>query len=343
MKKKFTSPTFKKHVERRQKSSLKEGRIHKAWLTEKRRKEQGTPKPKLQWERQTKKRKTVFPPTIFSLVKNPNEVLSFITSLKNYCHKGKEVHVSLEKVTTISHDAIAMILSVIGEFNDKNLIVSGNKPTDPVARRVLERSGFFNHVRGFIENDNRDTINSILTRGKKVVKSDETAPVVLGAMNTVWGRESRNQKLQGMLIELMANSVNHAYPTKSEVRWWLSVNHNEKNNEVSFSFVDNGIGILKKIKTKNIFQKISHIFTNNIELLEDLFSGEIGSSTKLVNRGRGLPSIYERFSDSYIRNLLVITNDVLIDFSNGKKELLNSPFDGTFYYWELNKESIKWK
>ena len=90
-----------------------------------------------------------------------------------------------------------MILSVIGEYNAKNLFISGDKPKNPIAKRILERSGFFNHVQGFVGDENPKHNNSILTKGKKVVKPDETAPVVNGAMKTVWGKKLRNQKLRG--------------------------------------------------------------------------------------------------------------------------------------------------
>ena len=55
--------------------------------------------------------------------------------------------------------------------------------------------------------------------------------------------------------------------------------------------------------------------------------------------------IYKVSSEKYIKNLIVVTNNVFLDFDNPEKsKMLRNTFKGTFYYWILNKECIeKWE
>ena len=50
-------------------------------------------------------------------------------------------------------------------------------------------------------------------------------------------------------------------------------------------------------------------------------------------------------SEKYIKNLIVVTNNVLLNFDEPEKsKILKNTFKGTFYYWILNKECIeKWE
>ena len=53
----------------------------------------------------------------------------------------------------------------------------------------------------------------------------------------------------------------------------------------------------------------------------------------------------EDYGYDFIENLVVITNNVFLDFTNKEKSKeLKTKFNGTFYYWELTKNCIDtWK
>src|SRR5690606_25185524 len=106
-----------------------------------------------------------------------------------------------------------------------------------------------------------------------------------------------------------------------------------------FSFVDNGEGILKTIKIR-FKDRVSRIIgmANDGQLLREAFEGKFGSRTKLAYRGRGLPLIKKNFENGYIKNLVVISNNVFYDFTKGTFQILGTEFEGTFYFWELNED-----
>jgi len=79
--------------------------------------------------------------------------------------------------------------------------------------------------------------------------------------------------------------------------------------------------------------------------LVNAFEKQYESRTQDPNRNKGLPKIYKVSSEKYIKNLIVVTNNVLLNFDEPEKsKILKNTFKGTFYYWILNKECIeKWE
>lgn len=310
---------------------------HKKWKREKNKQNQGLSLKQKNWLKSVSNSDVFRPPNVFSLRENAELVLQFLNNLKNHRNRNREVYINLVNVKTITNGSIAILLSVIQELNNKGIRVRGKKPRDKEAKKVIEKSGFFNYVIGAIDEENSISPDTIITKGVEVVEQESTAKIVLQAMKTVTGIENRNQPIQGMLIELMANSVNHAYPNSRKKKWVLSVNHDDINKKASFAFVDNGVGIIKTLNL-NFSQTLKKLFNGNIDLLNTAFEGKIGSRTGLTYRGRGLPSVFNKYKQNYFKDFVVITNDVFIDFQNNKSILLKNSFYGTFYYWELNKD-----
>lgn len=344
-----------KHFVRRQK--LVEAKIaHKArkrkrWRARKNKKKNGQKKDKYKRPRSDQQfyhrdRSIIVVPADFSLISNQQEVLVFFNNCKgvNY-RKTKFVYFDFQNVVNIGNGAITILLSIIGGLQDQNIQVSGNYPDSERAKDFLERSGFLRYFRAKIKKSNGDSKNAILQRGRDQTHAKETAKLIHGAMKTVWGEDYRNTKLQGMLIELMANTVNHAYFKPNHQKgWYFSVDHIEEENKVRFCFVDNGKGILNTVKIR-FKDRISKLF-NNIddgELLIEAFNGKFGSRTGLLNRGKGLPMIKKNLEENIIKKLKVISNNVVLDFDKGETIVLEEGFAGTFYYWELDRSCILWK
>lgn len=108
---------------------------------------------------------------------------------------------------------------------------------------------------------------------------------------------------------------------------------------------DVGQGILSTLKRKASQIISDKLKLNDIEVLDGAFEKKYQSATSDKNRNKGLPKI-KRINDShFVDNLIVITNNVLIDFNNENKSIsLDVKFNGTFYYWELTKNCIeRWK
>ncbi len=310
---------------------------YKNWKRDKNKQNQGLSVNQKKWLKGVSNSDIFKPPDIFSLRENAELVLRFLNQLKNHQNKNREVYINLVSVKIITNGSIAILLSVIQELNNKGIRVRGKKPKDKETKKIIEKSGFFNYVIGFIDEENSVSPDTIITKGVEVVEQESTAKIVLQAMKTVTGVENRNQPIQGMLIELMANSVNHAYPNSRKKKWVLSVNHDDINKKASFAFVDNGVGIIKTLNL-NLSQKFEKLFNGNIDLLNTAFEGKIGSRTGLTYRGRGLPSVFNKYKQNCFKDFVVITNNVFIDFQNNKSILLENSFHGTFYYWELNQD-----
>ncbi len=176
-----------------------------------------------------------------------------------------------------------------------------------------------------------------------------TAHELSKAMETVFGTQIFNRPLQGALIEMQANSVNHAYPVnenesdfinviRSNKPWYLSAFHDPDNKRVYFSFIDNGVGILKTLY-KKITQKALDALDSS-SVLKNAFEGKYKSSTRLAERGRGLPSIKEAFNKNAFKDLKIITNDHLYNFADDTCVRLTNSFEGTFYIWILDETCV---
>ncbi|WP_417368658.1 hypothetical protein [Gelidibacter japonicus] len=284
------------------------------------------------------RQKVLFAPIKLSLqIGDSEKVLRFIDSLKNYGTKYNHIHLNLDDVQLIGEGVIGMLLSVINELTAKKVAISGTKPKSTIPRTMLEKSGFFKYMRGSVSTENLNTKNIIIRTGDINTSKQELLPEMPKAMETVWGSRSRCPELFGVIGEMLRNSCDHAFKNDHKIIWHLGVSHNEEENTVKFSFVDNGIGIIKTYNNRSNWAKLKSLIKNDAILLESAYKRGIESQTGLPWRGEGLPTIYELYEDNIITNLVVITNNVYLDFDNSKFEEIKYPFSGTYYFWQINK------
>ncbi|MFC4633166.1 hypothetical protein ACFO3O_04570 [Dokdonia ponticola] len=264
------------------------------------------------------------------------EVLRFIALLKKLGKTEDIINIRLHKVTDIGEGAIGMLLSVMKELTNAGISLRGEKPFNTIAKNKLEMSGFFKYMRGYVSPENLKTKNIIIHTGDITTSQEELAPAMPQAMETVWGVEARCPELFGVIGEMLRNSCDHAFRTDKNVFWHLGISHLEKDNTVKFSFVDNGVGIIHKYYEDNNWQKVKDHFKSNATILENAYKKGIVSQTGLFWRGEGLPTIYELYTDNIITNLVVITNNVYLDFDKKKFKEIKIPFSGTYYFWKVN-------
>lgn len=278
---------------------------------------------------------TMSAPAIFNLkFENAIKVISFINDLKYKGSKGMNVNLDMSKVTDFGEGAISMLHSVINEIQAKGVRVKGTKPNDKEANSKLEQSGFFKYLVTTISKENRKTKNTILKTGDKHTPNTEIANEVRKSMETIWGVNARCQELYGGIMEMVRNSCDHAFD-KTHPTWHLGLSHFDSENKVKFVFVDNGRGIISTFK-KTALKNFIHLFKNHADLIDTAFRDGIESRTGLSWRGKGLPTIFEMFTDKLISRLIVITNDVYIDFNSDIYVNLPIKYKGTYYYWEID-------
>lgn len=265
------------------------------------------------------------------------EVLRFITNLKKFGNKFYHIHLRLDKVTEIGEGAIAMLLSVINELTLKNIYITGTSPANQFAKNTLEKSGFFRYMRGNISPENLNTKNIIIRTGDINTSQNELSPEMPKAMETIWGVKGRCTELFGTIGEMLRNTCDHAFTNGHKIVWHLGVSHLESQNTVKFSFVDNGIGIIKNYNSRSHWSKVRAFFSDNAVVLENAYKKGIESQTGLPWRGEGLPTIYQLYNDKIITNLVVITNNVYLDFDRNIFQEIKVSFSGTYYFWKVDK------
>lgn len=288
------------------------------------------------YEKFTQAELTIKVPPNFSLLTHPEEVLKFASKCKELVHGNhRKLFFDFSKVVDVTHGSMSMLLSIIHDLSLHGIGVGGGYPINEKAKEIFEKCGFLEF---FITSRKKVlyTDNTILVQGGATIDQERTAPQVASAMNTVFGQPERNQKLQGMIIELMTNSVNHAFAgTRRNKKWYLSVYHLEEEKKVKFCFVDNGLGILSTINMKYFTQMLQSAILPE-RMLRKAFDGDYGSSTGLKERGTGLIMVKRNFEEGRITNLKVITNNFFYDFDLNHVKKIKNEFEGTFYFWELD-------
>ncbi len=289
------------------------------------------------------KRHDISVPPDFSLITNREPILRFFNQVKGLDYtEYTNIFFDFTNVVNISHGAITILLSICGWLADRNLKVFTNSPYAADSKKFFHESGFLNYFQLKYGINNIISDNAILQKGSKETEAELTSIHIRKAMKTVWGISYRNTKLQGMLIEMMANAINHAY-NNNEKGWYFALHHLPNEHIVRFCFVDNGKGIINSLKSK-LQRKLIMILSGESEgdMLIKAFDGQYGSSTQLTFRGRGLPLIKKNQTENVINNLKVISNNVFLDFATGEVTKLHEHFEGTFYYWELDENCKLW-
>lgn len=372
MKKYFTSPEYKSRNKKHAENSLESRIRFKLSRRIKNRLESNLNKRRKAERRETLKHKyagynTIVAPEVFSLIMNPEGTISFISKLEEAFKQNKIVFISMRKVTDISYDAIIVLLSIMVKFHQKGIPFNGDFPLNMKARKIFMDSGFINLLFDpkryskyvtYDEMEDRYTVqqidNCICTHAWKSVDSKLSSQMIEIASENLWGERRRIKGVQRTLIELMQNTNNHAeIGTEGTKHWWLSVNYLKDEEKVTFSFVDFGVGIFKSLNNKTpgskLFDAIKQFFTNhptedNAQLLNLILIGELHKTiTKKYYRGKGLPGIFDAYSREQIRNLYIITNNAFADVANNYYHTMESNFNGTFVYWEIDKNTKSWR
>ena len=296
--------------------------------------------------------KIIEAPRCFSLLENTNEVLDFISKIKKCFESRKKVFIRMSNTTTISNDAIVVLLSNLIQFKANRIDFNGDFPRDSEAKKILKESGFLEYLyKDDIQNEDTYTFEkTIYTHANKNVNAQLANEIIEDASEKLWRERRRCQGLYRVFIELMQNTNNHASNHgKGEKLWWLSTIHNEVEKKVCFSFIDYGVGILDSLQSKKngkfakIIDTIKAKFnpSNNAEILKLLLLGKIHELVKeqAYNRGKGLPGIYKSLKNNNISNLMIITNNVYADMAKDSYITMKGSLSGTFVYWELNENN----
>lgn len=304
-------------------------------------------KPKREQLFQPPKRITIKAKQDFSLLDYPENVLSYINHIEDVTSKNKYkiVILDLKEVKIIDIGSVNILLSEINKLKQKQIETICNLPTDVDCKKIFFESGFSDHMRdlqGRKISYSKTNRNLILNRGFDKTSNEQIGLTIKHSVNHLIGIEESFRPLYSIAQEMCANSIEHA--NEHHKNWLFSVWYKDNDN-VCFTMTDIGSGILGTLKRK--FSQIikESLLKDNKEILIRAFEKKYTSITKDINRNKGLPKIKDISYNKYIENLVIITNNVILNFSDyNNSRVLNKNFNGTFYYWELNKNCIeKWK
>ena len=279
-------------------------------------------------------------------VTNIEMSLKFINDTFFFVQKQNvsSIHFDLSDVVKIDMRAICWLLSLINKLSSYNVYCFGNFPDDQDTLDFVKQSGFLDVMKSKLNRASQKSFqNQMYMIGKGNVDSVRLAQSVKENVLFLMGEEDHYPPVYNNLVEICANSVEHANKTPYDKNWLVSISYSQ--DQVLYILTDTGLGILSTLKRKmsDLFNDVIH-FKQDTEVLKGLFEGLYQSQTGEINRHKGLPEVYESFTEGWISNLQVLTNCVLYDFENQQKEILKNEFKGVMISWTLTKQNIeKWK
>lgn len=287
-------------------------------------------------------------PNDFSISNNVDGVMNFInfvySSIKR-TNGSQIVSFEMDSVTNIDNMAISILLALVNSISRRKCFVKGTSPINNTARDIFCESGFYEHVE-MIQGKRptrRNTNNLMIEAGTNQTKNKMVGREIRKAMLALTGKSCAYQPVYSIIQEICGNSVEHANTEQMNKNWLISVFYED--NTIKFSMVDIGKGILGTLrkKTSQKFRDAIQL-KDGVDMLRGAFTKQYQSATWDINRNKGLPKINDYQEKGFIGNLMVVTNNILLDFSGDNSHEIKTNFKGTFYTWTLTIENInKWK
>lgn len=271
------------------------------------------PKVKIAAEKNGKKRRenkgyrNLNVPEQLDLIKNYDETIEFIKTIKAYAYGlRKSVRLIFDETKEISPEALLLLLAELYRcrkiFGDKR--VTGTYPKSKKIEKIMEASGFFDLLEVVPRSPAKEKQYPLcyikFITGNRLVES--TARVLREALlgeNIKMGTIAK-KRLYRAITEAMINVVQHAYPKKQrgkhQIRnnWWISGHVNQRSGRLVILFCDLGVGIPNTLPKVHGWEKIRSVLAilpgvkpNDAQMINA--GMEIGrTSTGLAGRGKGL-------------------------------------------------------
>lgn len=296
-------------------------------------------------------------PTDFRLLKNTEGCISFFKKLRSrdYAYMSEDgilrLLIDLKYVQHIDFASTMLLDSICDELEKTQPIclIYGNGPNKSSCRQYLKDSGFLDNK---VDMAGRPYALSTTSENMKIAKGNEKlkdeqirklADMEKRIYKHLSGNNGQQYKRISIIKEICGNTVD--WSKAEHDQWSLGMKFEE--DKVIVVALDLGQGILESI-SRNFTEFIRDMLEKNshVDILEGAFNRKYGSKSRLTNRNRGLPSIKHANTLGHIKNLVVLTNNVLLDFSNtgNSRKFANHrsrAFSGTLYSWIVDSSCIK--
>ncbi len=303
--------------------------------------------------------KTFYVPEVFSIIKNPEETIKFLNDIIEQVEKIrkssrkiinnniKTFALKMDYTKEITGDALMYLLTIIKNTRGKKILPInwwGNFPKEEKMKQFLQNSGYLKYMQTSKENlvKTNEHIQIQFGHGYEYQEENNVIDIRQKIIDFTCQKLNKNKTqvnfLMTMLTEMITNIQDHAYDKENlfEHSWYIFVENKE--DKIAYTFMDNGLGIPTTI-TKKGYEK----FLGKLDLdkeyryIEAAISGlEKRSQTGLVERGNGLPSIYEQYTSKKVSTMAIISNRAYYIGEKGKD--LENNLNGTIFYWEVEKE-----
>lgn len=347
MHKRFTTPEYKKlHRTRLRKLARNKRKYNRSFRTVK----VTSPKKRKKRLSEYKLKPILFAPVDFRLIENTNEVLNFFTQLRgteflNNIETEQHIEISLSRISHIDYGTISILVAISDDMWVNRIVLKTDFPECNICKKFLLDSGFLDHFvdqfgRKFPKFAKSNMVYFEKGTGYLSVSDQRNISILVSdALEFLKIEDSRHLPLKTIIKEICGNSIEHS--GSNNKLWLFGVRYDT--DKVTFTVTDIGLGILETLHFK-FRHYFTNLFNDNLQILQGAFDAKYGSSTKEVNRNKGLPAIKSKANQGIIKNLTVLTNDVILHFdTSSKSECFGEGvlFRGTFYQWELLKDETQ--
>ena len=291
-------------------------------------------------------------PADFRLLKNTKECINFFKKVRDRKKAVKDknnrliLKIDLSRIEYIDFASTMMLDAICEELASTAPVcnVYGESPRNEHCRQYLHDSGFLNNKydsKGRKYSDSDQSLNMKIERGSIRIEDEDIRKAVnieeRITDHLAEGAEKKRCHID-MIKEICGNTVDWSEAMHNQ---WIYGAKFEK-DKVILVALDLGKGILESISRKFPDILKDWLETNShLEILEGAYNRKYGSKSGRKNRNKGLPSIKRANENGDIKDLVVITNNVLLDFSvpsNSCKFVANKSrgFNGTLYSWVLD-------
>lgn len=263
-------------------------------------------------------------------------MLSFFDDVKCSLENSTPIKIATQKVKELSVDTLLYLIAIMQDAKTKGCFyhVEGDLPDDEKCRKIFQSSGFFRYVRS-----NNQVLQVTDGSVLHITSGTKHNPLNIRALcefiQKKLGLERINTRyIFTAITELMQNTIGHAYPHKScKDSWFLFANFDEESKSIDIAFLDTGVGIPTTVR-KNFVERIEKmLIKTDSHLIMSALQGQFRTQTNLKSRGKGLPSVYNRFIDGWFSDFTLISNFGYIHNKTEKK--LNHKLLGTLYSWRI--------
>ena len=277
------------------------------------------------------KRKGVIVVPRYSTIEHPKSA-RFIQCLRRMvANRQKHIKIDFGKVETFNYESYLVIFAQVEKAWDvgKNVRFFSSGKIPHALSNILSRPNY--EVKIYHQH--------VVGPASKFMQCSQITPELTRDIEKELKRIGiRNYfDLNTLVTEIIGNAVEHGIG-HSNINWWMY--HTIEKGTLKMVFVDMGKGIASSYRSAGIGCSLS-----DARLLKMALNGEVGSSTKEPNRGRGLPQMDFMVRNNFVSNFILITNNVTLRYNNGKYIAGKHPnFVGTYYSWTVNKENFtKWQ